>query len=138
MPDYVVHRTIEALNSHKKSLNGSRILLIGLAYKPDVDDDRESPTYKLMDTCKGYGAGVGYYDTNVPVIKPSREYGHWAGTESVAWTRESIASFDAVVIATNHSDIDYAQLAEWAPLIVDTRNAMNGKGTTRPGQVWKA
>ena len=81
---------------------------------------------------------MSFVEQTVPVIKPSREYGHWAGTESVAWTRESIASFDAVVIATNHSDIDYAQLAEWAPFIVDTRNAMNGKGTTKPGQVWKA
>lgn len=138
MPDYVLRRTIEALNSHKKAINGSRILLIGLAYKPDVDDDRESPTYKLMDMYSEMGAEVAYYDAYVPVIKPSREYGHWAGTKSVAWDRETIASFDAVVIATNHSDVDYARLGEWAPLIIDTRDSMNGTGSTRPGQVWKA
>ncbi len=138
MPRYVLRRTIEALNAHKKSVNGSRILLIGLAYKPDVDDDRESPTYKLMDLYTEMGAEVAYYDPYVPVIKPSREHGHWAGTPSVAWDEETVSGFDAVVIATNHTDVDYGQLAKWSACIIDTRNAMNGHEGIREGQVWKS
>jgi UDP-N-acetyl-D-glucosamine dehydrogenase len=137
MPQYVVDRTLVALNAKKKAINGSRILLIGLSYKPNVDDDRESPTYKLMDLLKGYGAEVAYYDPYVPVIKPSRDYSHWAGFESVDWDEETISSFDAVLISTNHSGINYKQLADWAELIIDTRNAMNGI-KTQNGQVWKA
>ena len=138
MPRYVLRRTIEALNAHKKSVNGSRILLVGLAYKPDVDDDRESPTYKLMDFYKEMGAEVSYYDPFVPVIKPSREHGHWAGTASVAWDRDTISGFDAVVISTNHSEVDYDQLAVWTECVIDTRNAMNGREGIREGQVWKS
>ncbi|MGM0739490.1 MAG: nucleotide sugar dehydrogenase, partial [Bacteroidota bacterium] len=138
MPRYVLRRTIEALNAHKKSVNGSRILLIGLAYKPDVDDDRESPTYKLMDFYTEMGADVAYYDPHVPVIKPSREHGHWAGTPSVKWDEQTLSGFDAVIIATNHADVNYDQLAVWADCIVDTRNAMNGRAGVRQGQVWKA
>ncbi len=138
MPNYVVHRTIDALNAHKKAVNGSRILLIGLAYKPNVDDDRESPTYKLMDLYNKMGAEVAYYDPYVPVIRPTREHPHWAGTESVAWNEAVISDFDAVVIATDHANVDYDALAGWSDCIVDTRNAMNGRVGVKPGQVWKA
>ena len=137
MPQYVVDRTLIALNARKKAINGSRILLIGLSYKPNVDDDRESPTYKLMDLLKGYGAEVAYYDPYVPVIRMTREHSHWAGTESVEWNEKTIRDFDAVLISTNHSNINYKQLADWAELIIDTRNAMNGIKTNN-GQVWKA
>jgi UDP-N-acetyl-D-glucosamine dehydrogenase len=137
MPLYVVHRAADALNAAKKPVNGSRILVLGLAYKPDVDDDRESPSYTLLDLLKERGADVAYYDPHVPVIRPSREHGHWAGTRSVPWTRESIGSFDLVLIATHHKAVNYQELADWAPCIVDTRNAM-ATVKTRPGQVWKA
>ena len=137
MPKYVIDRTIKALNSHKKAVNGSKILLLGLAYKPDVDDDRESPTYVLMDHFSDMGAEVSYYDPFVPVIKESREHAHWAGTESVEWTREVIEDFDVVVISTNHSNIDYQELSEWSDLIVDTRNEMKHV-TDKNGHVWKA
>lgn len=137
MPRYVVSQTSEALNSVKKSINGSKILLIGLAYKPNVDDDRESPTYKLMDYLSELGAEISYYDPYVPVIKPSREHSHWAGEKSIEWNEKSIKEFDAVLISTDHSQIDYDELAEWASLIVDTRNAMNNRKTVS-GQIWKA
>ena len=137
MPDYVVHRVGDALNEQQKSIKGSRILIVGLAYKPNVDDERESPSYVLMEKLHRRGAEVAYYDPFVPVIKPTREHPQWAGTRSVSWTRESIARFDAVVIATNHSAIDYGALATWAPCIIDTRNAMAAI-VTKPGQVWKA
>jgi UDP-N-acetyl-D-glucosamine dehydrogenase len=137
MPDYVVHRVGDALNERSKAIRGSRILVLGLAYKPNVDDERESPSYVLMDMLHRRGASVAYHDPYVPVIKPTREHPHWAGTKSVAWDRETVASFDLVLLATNHASVNYQQLAEWAPCIVDTRNAMNGIAT-QPGQVWKA
>lgn len=137
MPHYVVNRVTEALNAVKKPVNGSRILVLGLAYKPDVDDDRESPSYTLLDLLKARGADVAYHDPHVPVIRPSREHGHWAGTRSVPWTRATISAFDLVLIATHHRAVNYRELAEWAACIVDTRNAMAGI-PTRPGQVWKA
>ena len=137
MPDYVVNRVIEALNERKKSVKGSRILVLGLAYKPNVDDERESPSYVLMESLKSRGAEVAYHDPFVPVIKPTREHAHWAGTKSVAWDRGTISGFDLVLIATNHASINYGELAQWAPCIVDTRNAMAGSAT-KPGQVWKA
>lgn len=137
MPMYVVHRLQEALNSKKKSLNGSKILIVGLAYKANVDDDRESPSYVLLDLFKERGAKVAYYDPHVPVIRPSREHGHWAGTKSVPWTQKSISSYDAVVISTNHKRTNNQQLADWAQIVVDTRNAM-ADVKVAPGKVWKA
>ena len=125
MPEYVVNRVAEALNAQKKPINGSKILIIGLAYKANVDDDRESPSYILLDLLKSRGAEVAYYDPHVPAIRPSREHSHWAGTRSVAWTQETIAGFDVVLISTAHKAVNYQELADWAPCIVDTRNAMS-------------
>ena len=137
MPLHVINRTAEALNAQRKPLNGSCVLVLGLAYKPNVDDDRESPSYVLMDLLGERGADVAYYDPYVPVIRPTREHPHWAGTRSVGWDREAMQSFDAVIIATNHQAVNYQELADWTSCIVDTRNAMAGF-KTRPGQVWKA
>lgn len=124
MPEYVVHRVAEALNDNGKPLKGSKVLVVGLAYKANVDDDRESPSYVLMELLKRRGAEVSYYDPFVPVIRLTREHPQWAGTRSIGWERERVAAFDCVLIATAHACVDYKQLAEWAQLIVDTRNAM--------------
>ncbi len=137
MPEYVIHRVADALNERRKAIKGSRVLILGLAYKPNVDDERESPSYVLMEMLHGRGAEVAYHDPFVPVIKPTREHAHWAGTRSVDWNRETLQAFDAVVIATNHNVVNYAELADWAPCIVDTRNAMAGLAV-KAGQVWKA
>jgi len=137
MPAYVVNRIAEALNAQQKPVNGSCVLVVGLAYKPNVDDDRESPSYVLMDMLAERGADVAYYDPYVPVIRPTREHPHWAGTRSVAWERETLQGFDAVIIATNHEAVNYQELADWLPCIVDARNAMAGI-KTKPGQVFKA
>ncbi|HEX4122267.1 MAG TPA: nucleotide sugar dehydrogenase [Verrucomicrobiae bacterium] len=137
MPEYVVQQVIIALNARRKALNGSKILLLGLAYKADVDDDRESPSYVLMDMLAERGAKVAYYDPYVPVIRPTREHPHWAGTKSIRWDAKTIKGFDLVLIATKHGSVDYQSLAKWAPCIVDTRNAMHGI-PTREGQVQKA
>ena len=133
MPEYVVHRSGDALNKHKKSINGSRVLLIGLAYKANVDDMRESPTFILMDLFKNQGAQVDYYDPHIPVIRPTREHAYWTGTKSVAWSKETVSSYDLVLISTAHKDVDYHQLADWASCIVDTRNVM----TAVPGAAGK-
>lgn len=139
MPRYVVTRTMEALNGRKKALNGSKILLMGLAYKEDVDDMRESPTFELMDLLKEQGADVSYHDPHIPVITPTREHAVWTGTESVEWTPDAIASFDVVVIATHHKVFNLQELVDHADLIVDTRNALSKAGVmTNDGQVVKA
>ena len=137
MPMYVVHRTQEALNAKKKSINGSKILIMGLAYKANVDDDRESPSYALLDLFKERGAKLAYFDPHVPVIRPSREHSHWAGVKSVPWTQKSISSYDAVVICTNHKKANNQELADWAQVIVDTRNAM-ADVKVKADKVWKA
>jgi UDP-N-acetyl-D-glucosamine dehydrogenase len=137
MPEHVIHRVADALNSQQKSLNGSRVLVLGLAYKPNVDDERESPSYVLMDLLQQRGAEVSYYDPYVPIIKPTREHQQLAGTKCVEWNRASIESFDLVLIATNHTCVNYQDLADWAHCIVDTRNAMSGI-QVRSGKVWKA
>jgi UDP-N-acetyl-D-glucosamine dehydrogenase len=137
MPEHVVHRVADALNSQQKSINGSRILVLGLAYKPNVDDERQSPSYVLMDLLQDRGAEVAYHDPYVPVIKSTREHPHFAGRKSVEWNRAIVENFDLVLIATNHSLVNYHELGAWARCIVDTRNAMarvNGVSS----KVWKA
>jgi UDP-N-acetyl-D-glucosamine dehydrogenase len=124
MPDYVIGRLKVALEAIGKTIKGSKVLIVGLAYKPDVDDDRESPSYVLMEKLEDSGAEVGYHDPHVPVIRPSREYSHFAGRESVVWNKEAISEYDAALISTAHSSVNHAQLAEWIPHVVDTRNAM--------------
>jgi UDP-N-acetyl-D-glucosamine dehydrogenase len=123
MPRYVVERSTEALNSQKKAMNGSKVLVIGIAYKPDVDDMRESPSFHIMDRLEELGAEVEYFDPFVPVVPALREFGHWKGTQSVKWTKEQISGYDLILIATNHSTIDYRELVDWAQLVVDSRNA---------------
>jgi UDP-N-acetyl-D-glucosamine dehydrogenase len=137
MPLHVINRTAEALNASRKAVNGSRVLVLGLAYKPNVDDERESPSYVLLNLLKERGAEVAYHDPFVPVIRPTREHPHWAGMRSVTWDRPTVTSFDAVIVATNHQAVNYQELADWTSCIVDTRNALAGV-KTKPGQVWKA
>jgi UDP-N-acetyl-D-glucosamine dehydrogenase len=137
MPQRVVARVGRALASQRKKLRGARVLVLGLAYKANVDDDRESPSYVLMDLLKARGVQVAYFDPYVPVIRPTREHPHWAGTKSVKWTRKSISAFDVVLISTAHAAVDYQQLADWSPLIVDTRNVMAAYKVVA-GKIWKA
>ena len=137
MPEHVVHSVADALNTQCKSIKGSKILILGLAYKPNVDDERESPSYVLMNLLAERGAEVAYYDPYVPVIKPTREHPQFAGRKSIEWNRSTIENFDVILIATNHSSVNYHELGAWARCIVDTRNAM-GNVPVAPGKVWKA
>ncbi len=137
MPAYVVRRAGERLNGYKKAVNGSRVLIMGLAYKANVDDMRESPTFKLFDLFREQGAEVSYYDPHIPVITPTREHAEYTGWKSIAWTEEVVSGFDLVVISTNHAKYNLTELAAWAPCILDTRNAMVNVAV-KPGQVTKA
>jgi UDP-N-acetyl-D-glucosamine dehydrogenase len=137
MPQYVLHQVTDALNHHQKSIKGSKVLVLGLAYKPDVDDERESPSYVLMELLRERGAEVEYHDPYVPVIKPTREHSQFAGKKSVAWEKSIVGKFDLVLIATNHACVNYQELGEWARCIVDTRNAMSGIPVPA-GKIWKA
>ncbi|HEY6152328.1 MAG TPA: nucleotide sugar dehydrogenase [Candidatus Udaeobacter sp.] len=137
MPEHVVHRLADALNSRQKSISGSRILVLGLAYKPNVDDERQSPSYVLMELLEQRHAEVDYYDPYIPVIKPTREHAQFAGKKSVEWNRTTIQKYDVVLIATNHSCVNYRDLADWSPCIVDTRNAMASIPASS-GKIWKA
>ena len=137
MPEFVINRVAEALNAKQKAVKGSRVLLLGIAYKANVDDDRESPSYRLLDMLKNRGAHVAYYDPHVPVIRPTREHPHWAGTKSIEWKKDIVSGFDVVLISTAHKAVNYQELADWAQTIVDTRNAMVGCNVGA-GKLWKA
>lgn len=121
MPHYVVHKVMEALNTKKKSLNGSKVLVLGLAYKPDIDDVRESPSLELIELLKAAGARVDYNDPYLPKTHKMREYDLMM--KSVPLTAAKVKSYDCVLISTNHSDYDYKWIVKNAKLVVDTRNA---------------
>ena len=123
MPTFVVLKTMEALNASGKALKGSKVLVLGLAYKKDIDDDRESPSYELIELLKKRGAKADYNDPHCPVIKPTREHPHLAGMKSVPLTAKSLARYDAVLISTDHSAYDYQFIVDHASCVIDTRNA---------------
>ncbi len=125
MPDYVVQRTIGALNDRGKAMRGTKVLVLGLAYKPDIDDVRESPSFELIERFEHLGAEVDYNDPHVPQTHYMRRWGD-IGKKSVPLTAESIGRYDCVVIATNHSAYDYDMIGRTAQLIIDSRNAMAG------------
>ena len=137
MPLYVVRRTMKALNKHRKAMNGSRILVMGLAYKADVDDERESPSFEILELLREHGAEADFYDPHVPVIRPVRKHPYWRGRKSVEWNEASIKSYDCVIISTWHKVFNKTELLAWADCIVDTRNALAG-AQSEPGQVVKA
>lgn len=121
MPYHVLEQTVEALNRQRKCLNGARILVLGVAYKKDIDDDRESPSYAIMDLLLERGADVSYNDPHIPRLKPGRK--HRYSLESMELTAETLQQMDAVMILTDHSSYDYAWIAKHSPLLIDTRNA---------------
>jgi len=129
MPTYVVQRTADALNEHRKSLKGSRVLVLGLAYKPDIDDVRESPSLELIELLRAKGAKVDYNDPYIPQTHKQREYD--LQMKSKKLTAKMLAGYDVVLIATNHSDYDYKWIVKNAQLVVDTRNATGSVKTGR-------
>lgn len=127
MPNYVVNKLSEALDTKSaKPLNGAKILIIGMAYKPNVADIRESPAFAVMELLQKRKSTVAFHDPYVDVIPPTREHAAFTGMASVALTPELLKTQDAVMIITNHANIDYGLIAKHAPLVVDTRNALAG------------
>lgn len=124
MPDYVIGRLGNALMAQGKTNKGSKVLIVGLAYKPDVEDDRESPSYVLMEKLESKGATVNYYDPHIPEIKSTRAHNRYAGQKSILWSESELTKFDAAIIATAHSGIVYDELIGLIPLVLDTRNVM--------------
>ncbi len=129
MPHHVVDRLAQALDRQGRTLHGARILIIGLAYKKNVPDIRESPSLKLIDLIEERGATAAFHDPHLPAIPRTREYGALMGRPSTPLS--DLGAFDAVLIATDHDAIDYALLAQ-ARLVIDTRNAMARRGHTGP------
>jgi len=136
MPEHVVARVMEALNSHGKAVKNARILVLGLAYKADVDDVRESPSVMLIDLLRARGANVDYHDPHIPVAKPMRKH-NITHMRSVPLTAAQLAKYDCVLIATDHKAVDYDAVVEHAKLIVDTRNA-TGRKKRPAGRIVKA
>jgi len=121
MPQYVITKTIEALNERKKSLRGSKVLVLGLAYKKDIDDLRESPSIELIELLREKGAKVDYNDPYIPKTHKQRQ--HDLGMSSKKLSAKMLAGYDAVLISTDHSDYDYEWIVKNAKLVIDTRNA---------------
>ncbi len=136
MPRYVVDRLAEALDrSLGKALSRSRILIMGLAYKKNVPDIRESPSLRLMELLIERGADVAYHDPHLAEVPRTREYGHLKGRRSVAFTADDLSGFDAAIVATDHDRVDYRLLADSVPLVVDTRNTFGSRGIAAPNVV---
>ncbi|MEH6508103.1 MAG: nucleotide sugar dehydrogenase [Halopseudomonas aestusnigri] len=125
MPHWVVQKVADALNSKSKAINGSRILVLGLAYKKNIDDTRESPAVEIMSLLQDKGAIVAYADPHVHSFPQKRDY-HF-DLQSVTLTAETIAAYDCLVLATDHDVFDYSALQQYATLIVDTRGRLQGE-----------
>jgi UDP-N-acetyl-D-glucosamine dehydrogenase len=122
MPYHVIASVVGALNRQKKSLNGSRVLVLGVAYKRDIDDLRESPSLTIIELLQKEGAQVSYHDPYFPTIGKGRKYDLQMKRASL----ENLGEYDCVLIVTDHSDYDYKKIVREAQLVVDTRNATKG------------
>ncbi|HPN38061.1 MAG TPA: nucleotide sugar dehydrogenase [Melioribacteraceae bacterium] len=134
-PYYVVERTMEFLNKSRKTLNGSKVLILGAAYKKNVDDMRESPSLKLIEILREKGAEVDYSDTYIPVLPKTRKYKF--DMVSVELNKENIEKYDVVLLSTDHDNFDYKFIGQHACLIIDTRNAFEKHGI-KANNIYKA
>ncbi len=132
MPAFWVAKVQDALNGVGKALNGSKVLVLGVAYKKDIDDLRESPALEIMDQLFKKGAEVEYHDPFVPEITDDGHTPLGAVGKSIALTDDVLRSADAVLVVTDHSAIDYAHVCKTAAIVIDSRNACGGKGFTPP------
>jgi UDP-N-acetyl-D-glucosamine dehydrogenase len=131
MPQHVVERTARALNRQARSLKGSKVLVLGLSYKADIDDDRESPSFEIIERLRAAGAEVAYCDPYIPVARAGRE--HDIGLRSVRCSAAEFARHDVLLVSTAHSDFKNAALYAGVKLVVDTRNLMAPLGFGAPG-----
>lgn len=132
MPQHVINLVTEGLNRHRKAVNGSRLLVLGVAYKRDIDDVRESPALSIIGKLVDLGADVTYHDPHVPVLRLEDDHGRSAGSsrvvtlESVELTDSALGAADCVVVVTDHGSVDYGRVLRLAGLVVDTRNITSG------------
>ena len=130
MPKYVIEVLEYNLQSKfNKVIKGAKILIIGLAYKKNVDDIRESPTFVFLDLLTASGASVAYFDPLVPIIPATREYLSYSGQKSIDWSSQELAKYDATIISTDHDNINYEELVSSSKLVIDTRNATSSINT---------
>lgn len=127
MPNYVVEKLIYSLNQHGKSLKNSQILILGVAYKKNIDDQRESPSLKIIHLLQQQGAKVEYHDPYAPICSNHRHYPD-IDLKSLSLNSENLQKFDATIIATDHHHVDYEMVAKYSSLIIDTRNVLRSKG----------
>ena len=134
MPTYVVNKLARSLDERTgRGLRDARILIVGIAYKKNVEDTRESPAFKLMELLEARGATLDFYDPYVETIPMTREHPKLAGRPSIPWEPRTIGGYDAVLIATDHDNIDYhGLLVEAASLVIDTRNVCSRAGVNSP------
>jgi UDP-N-acetyl-D-glucosamine dehydrogenase len=134
MPHYVISQLATALNAADHPVKGSRVLVLGVAYKPDISDDRESPSYAVMDLLHDKGALVDYYDPMVPEIPDHGAEKRWVGKRCITWTGETLNRYTAAVVCTPHHGVDYALLSEHVPIVVDACNIVpkNGRAKVIP------
>lgn len=125
--EYVLEKTVRALNDHGKAVRGSRVLVLGLAYKKDVEDPRESPAFELIDRLLELGADVRYHDPHIPKAPRMRSWPDLPPMESVTLTPEELSAADVVLLVTDHAAVDYDAVLEHAPLVVDTRGVYRGE-----------
>ena len=124
MPHYVVNILKKAMNEKLSLvLSSSKVLLVGIAYKKNIDDTRESPGFVIMDLLESFGAQVDYYDPLIPEIPNTRGHPNLAGRKSIKWSRKNLSKYDSTLICADHDIIDYEKLVNYSKLIVDTRNA---------------
>ena len=138
MLEYVIRRLMEGLNESEKALRGSPILVVGLAYKKNVDDARESPSFILMDRIAKQGGEFEHDDPYIPKIPVTREHKQWTGKASIRWDASSLAGIDAAIIAIDHDSVAHQDLRAHVPLVIDTRNALAGVTQAKENQVWRA
>ncbi|MFH1196552.1 MAG: nucleotide sugar dehydrogenase [bacterium] len=134
-PYYVVHRVLEVMNDRGKVLKGAKILILGAAYKKNIDDMRESPSLKLIEIFRSKGAIVDYNDPYIPKLPTTRKYNF--DMKSVGLSKENLACYDLVVLSTDHSDYDYKLIADNSSLIIDTRNAF-AKNSIKSSNIFKS
>jgi UDP-N-acetyl-D-glucosamine dehydrogenase len=121
MPHYVVSKLQLALNDRSKPLRGTKVMILGIAYKKDIDDPRESPAFEIFDLLRRLGAELSYHDPHIPRMPSMRSWPHLPPMESLPLTPETLSAHDAVLIVTDHAAVDYDRVLEHAPLVVDTR-----------------
>lgn len=133
MPQHVVQKLALALDQNQsRGLNGARILVLGIAYKKNVDDMRESPALRIIELLEARGSKVDFYDPFVAVIPPTREHPALSGRSSVAWTQKLASAYEAALIVTDHDGVDYRAILDQARVVVDTRNACRRAGFDAP------